>query len=120
MTITGVPLVSKISSRNATGQEYLFPVQDEFCERFPEMKIAYIVLDRGYDAEPIHQKLYEDYEIIPVIIRKKTAYPKGFTANGIPLCIWGQQMSRVVVDYARKRSKYACQKKLSKNRANDL
>jgi hypothetical protein len=94
MTITGVPLVSKISSRNA----------------FPEMKIAYIVLDRGYDAEPIHQKLYEDYEIIPVIIRKKTAYPKGFTADGIPLCIWGQQMSRVVVDYARKRSKYACRK----------
>jgi hypothetical protein len=110
MTITGVPLVSAISSRNASDQDYLFPLLDEFRKRFPEINIAYIVLDRGYDTEPIHQKLYENYEIIPVIIRKKTVYPKGFNADGIPLCIWGQQMSRVVVDYARKRSKYACRK----------
>ena len=105
MTITGVPLVSKISSRNAADQDYLFPLLDEFRERFPQLKIAYIVLDRGYDAESIHQKLYEDYEIIPVIIRKKIAYPKGFAPDGIPLCIWGQRMKRTGVDYRRKRTR---------------
>ena len=76
----------------------------------PEIKIAYIVLDKGYDAEANHRKLYEDYDIIPVIIRKKTAYPKRFTADGIPLCIWGQEMTRTGVDYARKRTRYACKK----------
>ena len=110
MTITGIPLVSEISPRNASDQDYLFPLLDEFRERFPEIKIAYIVLDRGYDAEPIHRKLYEDYEIIPVIIRKKAVYPKGFALDGIPLCIWGQRMSRTGIDYKRKRTRYACKK----------
>ena len=110
MTITGVPLVSTISARNASDQDYLFSLLDEFRQRFPEINIAYIVLDRGYDTEPIHQKLYEDYEIIPVIIRKKAVYPKGFDPDGIPLCIWGQRMTRTGIDYKRKRTRYACKK----------
>ena len=110
MTITGVPLVSTISPRNASDQDYLFPLLEEFRQRFPEIKVAYIVLDRGYDTEPIHKELYEDYKIIPVIIRKKTAYPKGFAPDGIPLCIWGQRMSRTGIDYKRKRTRYACKK----------
>lgn len=110
IAITGVPLASEISARNASDQDHLFPLLDRFGERFPEIKIAYIVLDKGYDAEPIHRKLYEDYDIIPIIIRKKTAYPKGFDQDGIPLCIWGQRMSRTGVDYTRKRTRYACLK----------
>ena len=110
IAMTGVPLVSKISPRNAADQDYLFPLLDQFGERFPEMKIAYIVLDRGYDAEPIHRKLYEDYDIIPVIIRKKTAYPGGFAPDGVALCIWGQRMRRTGVDYIRQRTRYACKK----------
>jgi hypothetical protein len=110
MAITGVPLVSEISPRNAADQDYLFPLLDEFRKRFPEMNIAYIVLDRGYDAEPIHRKLYEDYDITPIIVRKKAAYPNGFAPDGIPLCIWGQRMSRTGIDYARKRTRYACKK----------
>jgi hypothetical protein len=110
ITITGIPLASMLSSRNAADQDYLFPLLDEVGERFADLKIAYIVLDRGYDTEPIHRTLYEDYDIIPIIIRKKIAYPKGFAPDGTPLCMWGQRMSRVVVDYARKRTKYACKK----------
>jgi hypothetical protein len=110
IAITGVPLVSLLSARNEPDQDYLFPLLDQFGKRFPEIKIAYIVLDKGYDAEANHRKLYEDYDIIPVIIRKKTAYPKRFTADGIPLCIWGQHMTRTGVDYARKRTRYACKK----------
>jgi hypothetical protein len=74
------------------------------------MTIAYIVLDRGYDAEEIHRRLYEDYDIIPVIIRKKPLCPEGFTADGIPLCIWGLPMNRTGIDYARRRTRYACRK----------
>ena len=110
MTVTGVPLVSEISPRNAPDQDYIFLLLDQFKKRFPEMNIAYIVLDKGYDAEPIHWRLYEHYGIIPIIIRKKIAYPKSFAPDGIPLCTWGQRMSRVVVDYDRKRTKYACKK----------
>ncbi len=110
VAVTGVPLASTISSRNATDQDYLFPLLDQFDKRFTDIKIAYIVLDRGYDSEPIHKKLYEDYDIIPIIIRKKTAYPKGFSADGTPLCIWGLPMSKMVLDYDRKRTKYACRK----------
>jgi len=73
MTVTGVPLVSEISPRNAPDQDYIFLLLDQFKKRFPEMNIAYIVLDKGYDAEPIHWKLYEHYGIIPIIIRKKIA-----------------------------------------------
>ena len=110
MAVTGVPLVSVISSRNESDQDYLFPLLNKFREHLPELKIAYIVLDRGYDAEEIHRTLYEEYDIIPVIIRKKTAYPKGYTPEGIPLCIWGLPMSRTGTDYTRKRTRYACRK----------
>jgi hypothetical protein len=110
MAVTGIPFVSAISSRNESDQDHLFPLLDQFRERFPELKIAYIVLDRGYDAEEIHRILYEEYDIIPVIIRKKTAYPKGYTPEGIPLCIWGLPMSRTGIDYVRKRTRYACRK----------
>jgi hypothetical protein len=108
MAVTGIPLVSVISSRNETDQDYLFPLLDQFRERFPELKIAYLVLDRGYDAEEIHRTLYEYYDIVPVIIRKKTVYPNGYTPEGIPLCIWGLPMSRTGIDYTRKRTRYAC------------
>jgi hypothetical protein len=110
MAVTGIPLVSVISPRNASDQDHLVPLLDQFRERFPELKIAYLVLDRGYDAEEIHRTLYEAYGIIPVIIRKKTAYPKGYTPEGIPLCIWGLPMSKTGIDYSRKRTRYACRK----------
>jgi len=37
-------------------------------------------------------------------------YPKGFTRNGYPLCPFGYAMTRVGIDYNRKRTKYCCRK----------
>ena len=68
MAVTGIPLVSVMSSRNETDQDYLFALLNKFREYFPELKIADIVLDRGYDAEEIHRILYKKYDIIPIII----------------------------------------------------
>ena len=47
--------------------------------RYPDLPFAHIILDRGYNAEEIHQDIYEHFSIIPIIIRKKMVYPGGFT-----------------------------------------
>lgn len=76
ITITGIPVVSFVVANNIHDQYYVIPLLDEFRQRFPDIKIAYIILDKGYDNEEIYQIIYESYDIIPVIIRKKVAYPK--------------------------------------------
>lgn len=88
----------------------MFPLLDEFRQRFSDIRIAYIILDKGYDNEEIYQIIYESYDIIPVIIRKKVAYPKGFTKDGCPLCLLGYPMKRAGIDYDLERTKYLCEK----------
>jgi hypothetical protein len=105
MAVTRIPLVNVINSRNESDQDYLFALSNKFREHFPNSKIAYIVPERGYDTEEIHRTLYEQCKIIPIIVGKKTAYPKSYTAEGIPLCIWGFPMSRTCIDYTRKRTR---------------
>jgi hypothetical protein len=56
----------------------------------------------------IHQDIYEHFDIIPIIIRKKMVYPKGFTKDGFPVCPWGTPMKPKGIEYDRKRTKYAC------------
>jgi hypothetical protein len=65
-------------------------------------------LDRGYDTEETHHDIYQFFEIIPVIIRKKMVYPKGFTKDGYPLCPWGFIMKPRGIEYNQRRTKYAC------------
>ena len=110
ITITGIPVVSIVSTRRDSDQTHIFPLLDEFRKRFPSLHIAYVVLDPGYDAEEIHQGIYEDYNIIPVIIRKKMVYPKRFNSQGIPLCDFGYPLTKTGVDYKRKRTRYHCRK----------
>jgi len=110
ITITGIPVVSFVVANNIHDQYYVIPLLDEFRQRFPDIKIAYIILDKGYDNEEIYQIIYESYDIIPVIIRKKMVYPKGFTADGRPLCLMGYPMSRKGIDYDLERTKYLCEK----------
>lgn len=110
ITVTGVPMVSLLSARGDPDQDYLFPLLNEYRRRFPTLSVAYIILDKGYDSEEIHHELFESYNIIPVIIRKKLVYPKGFHSEGSPLCTWGHRMTKIVIDYKRKRTKYACRR----------
>jgi hypothetical protein len=108
MTINGIPLVSVIDSANGYDQDYIITLLELLYERFPRLTFAYIILDKGYDAEEIHEDIYEYFEIIPIIIRKKTSYPKGFDANGFPLCHYGFSMRRKGIEYEHRRTKYAC------------
>ena len=75
---------------------------------FPLFTIAYIVLDAGYDTEEIHKGIYKNYNIIPVIIRDKIVYPKGFNSEGTPLCEFGYPFTKTGIDYKRKRTRYHC------------
>ncbi|ODS32738.1 MAG: hypothetical protein SCARUB_02121 [Candidatus Scalindua rubra] len=110
ITITGIPMISIVSTRIDSDQIHIFPLLDEFKKRFSSLSIAYIVLDAGYDAEEIHKSIYEDYNIIPIIIRKEMVYPKGFNTEGIPLCDFGYPLMKTGIDYKRKRSRYHCRK----------
>jgi len=113
-TISGIPLVTLVSPAHESDQTFIIPLLEELTDRYPDLVFAYIILDRGYDAEEIHRDIYETFEIIPVIIRKKMVYPKGYTAGGYPLCPFGFTMKPKGIEYEHRRSKYACFKICSK------
>ncbi|MEA1970806.1 MAG: transposase [Thermodesulfobacteriota bacterium] len=114
-TISGIPLVTLLTPANESDQAVIMLLIEELVSRYPCLKFAYIILDRGYDAEEIHHDIYEFFGIIPIIIRKKMVYPKGFTEDGYPLCPWGFVMKQKGVDYKRKRTRYACFKVCKKS-----
>jgi hypothetical protein len=107
-TISGVPLVTLLSSANIQDQAFILVLIEELVARYPNLDFAYIILDRGYDTEEIHHDIYEFFGIIPIIIRKKMVYPRGFTKDGYPLCLWGFAMKPRGIEYKQKRTKYAC------------
>lgn len=109
-TISGVPLVTLLSPANKHDQNFILNLIEELVNRFPNYEFAYIILDRGYDTEEIHHDIYELFDIIPIIIRKKMVYPKGFSTNGYPLCHWSFEMKPRGIEYQNKRTKYACYK----------
>ena len=107
-TISGIPLVTLVTSANESDQTMIFPLLDELKDRYPTLTFSYIILDKGYDTEEIHHDIYEHFGIIPIIIRKKMAYPDGFTKDGFPLCPWGMPMRPKGIEYEQRRTKYAC------------
>ena len=107
-TLSGVPLVTLLAPANESDQAFIFPIVEELVSRYPSLTFSYLILDRGYDTEEIHHDIYEFFEIIPIIIRKKMVYPKGFTKDGYPLCPWGFTMKPRGIEYNQRRTKYAC------------
>jgi hypothetical protein len=107
-TVSGVPMATITTPASVYDQKAILPLLDELKGRYPDLPFAYIILDRGYDAEEIHHDIYEHFDIIPIIIRKKMVYPKGFTKDGFPFCPWGTPMKPKGIEYDRKRTKYAC------------
>lgn len=115
ITINGIPLVSIISAANEYDQEHIFSLLEMLFHQFPELEFAYIILDRGYDDEKIHAEIYEHFGIIPIIIRKKMVYPKGYSRDGFPLCPFGKPTRRKGIEYKNRRTKYACYKSCLKS-----
>lgn len=119
-TVNGIPMATIITSANVSDQTVMLNLLEEVEARYPGLVFAYIILDRGYDAEELHHDIYELFEIIPVIIRKKMVYPKGFTQEGFPLCPWGISMKPRGIEYDRRRTKYACYKSCLKSQQGTL
>lgn len=107
-TISGIPMVTIVTAANEHDQTVIILLLDELKKRYPDLEFAYIILDKGYDAEEIHHDIYEFFQIIPIIIRKKMVYPKGFTKDGFPLCPWGFAMRSRGVEYQHRRTKFSC------------
>ena len=120
ITINCIPLVSLLSGANEHDTDYIFPLLEELKKRYPTLTFAYIILDRGYDSEEIHRDIYENFGIVPVIIRKKMVYPGGFTSTGLPLCPFNYPMKRKGIDYRYKRTQYACYKVCQKEKQQPL
>jgi len=114
-TVSGVPLVTLLSPGNESDQAFILALVEELVSRYPYLKFSYVILDKGYDTEEIHHDIYEFFGIIPIIIRKKMVYPKGFTKDGYPLCPWGFAMKPRGIDYDRRRTQYACLKVCKKS-----
>lgn len=110
MTLTGIPLVSIVTSAEVHDQNIIFQLLTELFDRYPDLLFAYIILDRGYDTDEIHRGIYENYHLIPIIIRKKMVYSKKFTKTGSPLCPFGYALYKKSIDYKRKRTKYCCER----------
>jgi hypothetical protein len=115
-TISGVPLVTLLTAANESDQAVILLLIEELVSRYPSLQFAYIILDKGYDAEEVHHDIYEFFGIIPIIIRKKMVYPKRFTEDGYPLCQWGLVMKPRGIEYKQRRTKYACFKVCKKSR----
>ncbi len=91
-TVNGIPMATLVTQASVSDQKAILPLLDELKDRHPDLSFSYLILDKGYNAEEIHQDVYEHFGILPIIIRKKMVYPKGFTKDGSPLCPWGIPM----------------------------
>jgi hypothetical protein len=107
-TVNGLPLVTIVSPANESDQAFIIDLIIALIGRYPFLQFSYIILDKGYDTEEIHHDIYEIFGIIPIIIRKKMVYPKGFTNDGFPLCHYNFPMRPRGIEYRNRRTKYAC------------
>jgi hypothetical protein len=114
-TISGIPLVTLLSPANESDQAFIVLLIEELITRYPFLQFSYIILDKGYDTEEIHHDIFKFFDIIPIIVRKKMVYPKGFTSDGYPLCFFGFPMKARGIEYKQKRTKYACFKLCTKS-----
>jgi hypothetical protein len=110
VTAGGLPLCSIVAPANELDQTNLLPLLERFREVYPELEVAYLLLDKGYDAEALYRCVYEDYGIIPVTARKDNiVYAEGYSTRGRPLCPHGVELARRGADYGRRRTKFCCE-----------
>lgn len=110
VTAGGLPLVSITAPANELDQTHLLALLERFRDLYPDLDVAYLLLDKGYDVEALYRAVYEDYDMIPVAPRKANiAYPDGLTDRGRPLCPHSIELARRGTDYARRRTKFCCE-----------
>jgi len=109
MTVTGIPIASLLAPANESDKVHIMPVLQTGLARYPELPFGSIVLDSIYDSEDLHQDIYVNLHLLPVIIRKLSMkYGRGFSAEGTPLCPFGYPTRRKGIEYNHERTKFVC------------
>ncbi len=107
--VSGVPMVSLLAPANESDQVHVLPLLAALVRRYPDLPFACLILDAGYDAEPLHRDIHLDFGLLPIIIRKaKMKWGPRLCDTGTPPCPFGYPTRRKGIEYARRRTKFAC------------
>jgi len=98
-----------VEGANVADKKVIIPLLAEFRKVFPELPVAYLILDKGYDYEDVHRDIYESFGIIPAIIRKENIrHPRSFSPKFLPWCKYRFELQKTGIDYKLKRTRYQC------------
>lgn len=100
---TDIPVAAIVATGKSSEQDYVLPLIDQARARGFDVKIA--IMDKGYDADPIHQTCMK-HGVSPVIPIRETAPVRRGIADP-PRCEHGPWKSGGP-DYGRKAHKYRC------------
>jgi len=107
--VSGVPMVSLLAPANESDPVHVLPLLAELMRRYPDLPFGGLILDAGYDAEPLHRDIHLDFRLLPIIIRKaKMKWGPRLGDTGAPPCPFGCPTRRKGIEYARRRTKFAC------------
>jgi len=109
ITVSGIPVVSLIAPANESDKTHILPLLSTLRTRYPTLPFVCVILDAGYDTEELHRDIYNDLEIIPIIIRKPSMKwgPK-LSETGTPPCPFGYPTRRKGIEYDHGRTTFAC------------
>lgn len=108
-TPNGLSVISVVEGANVADKKVIIPLLAEFRKVFPELPVAYLILDKGYDYEDVHRDIYESFGIIPAIIRKENIrHPRSFSPKFLPWCKYRFELQKTGIDYKLKRTRYQC------------
>ena len=116
-TAYGVPLGFELMPANVDEKKMLPPVLERALGTHDWLKIDHFVSDRGYDATWIHEYLYEEQGITPVILQRKppkrknskrSLYDSIYDYLGRPTCDGETPMEYVLTDPKSGKHLYRC------------
>ena len=113
----GIPLSFEVMPANVDERAMLPPVLERALDTYDWLEIDYLLADRGYDATWIHEYLYEEKNITPVILMRKPPKRKDGTRSlydgiydhlGRPTCDGETAMEYVLTDPKSGKHLYRC------------
>jgi hypothetical protein len=108
-SVSGIPIVSRLAPANESDQAHIMSLLLTAFERYPKLPFACAILDAGYDAEEFHRDIYEEFNILPIVIRKPSMkWGPNLGKTGTPMCSLGYPTRRKGIEYNRGRTKFAC------------
>lgn len=109
ITVSGIPLTSVVAPANESDNTHIEPLLSQLLTRYPGLPFGAVILDAGYDSDPLQRHIYEECRMLPVVVRKTSMkWGAGMSNLGAPLCHNGYATKRKGIEYANRRTKFAC------------